>query len=77
MKIANSSYDDRIKDNQEHLRRLNQTLEKQVTNKEAEIKKVGEIYDKKVEASKLEGEKKYAQNMDDGQQRILEESKTF
>lgn len=77
MKIPNSPYEERVKDNQDTLKRLNQGLEKKIANKEAEIKQVGEHYDLKIELSKQEGEDKYLKALDRNQQRIIGESNEF
>jgi hypothetical protein len=74
MKVSKGIQDDRLVDNQEHLKRLNNSLEKKITSKEIEIKKIGELYDTKVDIAKTAGEEKYVDALNKNQKRILDES---
>jgi HSP20 family molecular chaperone IbpA len=69
--------DETLKSNEDLLKRMNRGLEKKIANKEVEIQKVGEMYDKKIELAKIEGEDQYIQSLEKNQQRIVGDSKQF
>lgn len=69
--------DEILKSNEDLLKRMNRGLEKKISNKEAEIQKVDEMYDKKIDLAKIEGEDQYIQSLEKNQQRIVGDSKQF
>lgn len=77
MKIPNSEMATRLKDNEDLLKRMNHGLERKIKSKEQEIKQIDELYDKKVEIAKEEGEKDYLQGLERNQKRIVGESNVF
>lgn len=76
MKIA-SEQDFRVKENENQLKKLNQSLEKKIRARESEINKIDEFYNKKEDMAKLEGEDQFAQALDRNAQRIVGASKDF
>ena len=77
MKVSQGIQGDRLKDNEDYLKRLNLSLEKKIHAKEDEIKKIGTLYDNKVEVAKSAGEEKYIDALDKNQKRIIDESNLF
>lgn len=76
MKIT-SEQDYRVKENEDRLKKVNQSLEKKIRSREEEINKVKELYDKKADMTVIEGEEQYAQALDRNSQRIVGVSKEF
>jgi len=76
MKIA-SEQDFRVKENENQLKKLNQSLEKKIRSRESEIKKIDEFYNKREDMAKLEGEDQFAQALDRNALRIVGASKDF
>ncbi len=77
MKVANSEQAQKLKDNEDLLKRMNKGLERKIANKEQEIKNVDALYDKKIEHAKIGGEEDFVSSIDRNQQRIVSESVQF
>lgn len=77
MKIPNSEMAQRFKDNEDLLKRMNNGLEKKISAKEQEIKQIDNLYDKKLEIAKTEGEREYIQGIERNNQRLLGETSVF
>lgn len=77
MKVGNSEQAQAFKDNEELLKRMNKGLEHKISAKEKEIKQVGELYDKKIEAAKKDGEEEYVTSLDRNQNRMIGETNQY
>lgn len=75
MKIGNSEQTTALKENEDLYKRLNKTITKKISSKEEEIKQIKNLYDLKTEEAKINGEKKFAESIDQNQQNIINESK--
>jgi len=77
MKIQSSEIVNQFKDNEDLYKRLNKSLERKISSKEAEIESIDKLYDKKIETAKIDGEEKYLQNLERNQIRMNDETNLF
>jgi HSP20 family molecular chaperone IbpA len=63
--------------NQEYARKLDEKMRNQNAAKEAEIEKTKDLYDKKIESTKLEGEERYASSLKRNDEMIVAASKDY
>lgn len=77
MKIANGEQAALFKENEDLYKRMNKSIERKIAGRDQEIKNIDQVYDKKIEAAKSEGEKEFLQSLDRNQQLIIGESNNF
>lgn len=77
MKIPNSEMAQTFKDNEDLLKRMNRGLERKIANKEQEIKQIDDLYDRKLDQAKVEGEREYIQGIERNNQRLAGETSVF
>lgn len=77
MKVARSEQEVAFRENEDRLKRQNETLAKKINARQEEIKTIEELYDKKADMAILEGEDQYARALDRNSQRIVGISKDF
>ncbi len=77
MKVQNTDTINQFKENEDLYKRLNKSLEKKINSKEEEIKKIDQLYDKKIEMAKTAGEADYIQNLERNQTRMNDETNLF
>jgi hypothetical protein len=77
VKVANGEQAALFKENEDLYKRMNKSIERKIAGRDLEIKNIDQVYDKKIEAAKNEGEKEYLQSLDRNQQLIIGESNNF
>lgn len=77
MKVGTGDQANAFKENEDHYKKMNKSIEKKIQSKEAEIRDLDSLYDKKTAMSRLEGEEQLAQALDRNNQRVISESSVF
>lgn len=77
MKVGTGDQALAFKENEDLYKRMNKSIEKKIESKQAEIKNLDTLYDKKIEMARAEGEDQYLQSLDRNNQRMISDSGVY